>query len=126
LDVINVITGRVVGTGVDCLSDVVMGEDGSMHLFGTTFFTLAAGEIVTQGHITVQPALRPAVTREGLVATHITGAASDAEDTVVSGTNTFKNLAANVRLQGMIDSSSLDEGILRFSCYFTFTNIHTK
>lgn len=115
MDLVNAVTGRVIGSGSDCLSDINPSDNGGMSLTATSFFHFRHGTIVSQGLVSVQPKLH------GLKEfTHVTGAApSPSENNVIYGDGRFKNAAGSVRLSGLVNLSRLaTEGAIDFDCVF--------
>ncbi len=122
MDLLDIKTGRKVGTGKDCLMPSQFDVPG-VNLLGTGFFTLPQGTLVSQGYTSVRPVrddgpqtISPAI---GTI-THITGAASDLNALFPElGTKRFKNRTGTVRLSGMVNMSRLEEyGEISFDCIF--------
>lgn len=125
IDVIDLATGSIIGEAIDCLSEIE--QDGrGLSLLGTTIFSLPNGEFMVRGQVTVQPTFSRMITPEGMVVTHITGAATNEGNNVIEGSGAFERVGANARLQGMINAELMDEGIVQFSCFFVFTNINLQ
>ena len=55
LDVIDLKSNEIIGSGTDCMSNVEMKENGNVALVGTTYFYLPEGQLIARGAITVQP-----------------------------------------------------------------------
>ena len=116
----NIHDGAHLGWATDCLSEIDGDPDNGLQLIGTTFFYLPDGLLITRGHTTVQPALKPIVTADGQTITHITGASSD-ENAVVKGYGEYQWHKGTVRLSGMVDLTEFDgnEGDpMFFDCLF--------
>ena len=114
IDLVDVKTGNVIGSGSDCLSDITPSDNGGMSLTATSFFHFPGGTLVSQGLVTVQPKLH------GLEEfTHVVGAApSLAENSVIYGDGKFKDAAGSVRLSGLVNLSRLGSGYIDFDCVF--------
>ena len=99
MDLVDARTGRVIGSGSDCLSDITQYDDESMSLTATSFFHFPGGTLVSQGLVTVRPKLH------GLEEfTHVTGAApATAENNVIYGDGRFKDASGSVRLSGLVN-----------------------
>ncbi|MFQ6029369.1 MAG: hypothetical protein ACE5Q6_17980 [Dehalococcoidia bacterium] len=121
VDVVDVATGEIIGTGEDCLAEVGDGDNGGVLLTGTTFFNLPEGQLVSRGRTTVQPSNEVA---PGSPITHITGAIpAPGTDQVISGTGKYGDASGTVRLSGAVDLSSFNgEGTpIGFDCIFEIT-----
>ena len=111
VDMTQGISGNVVGTATDALSDIVAVGDG-LALVGTTTFNLPEGQIVSRGLTTVQP-----TTHGSASATHITGAIpSPGDNSILSGTKKYKNATGTVRLSGAVNMT--DFPTITFDCLF--------
>ena len=116
LDLVDAKKGKIIGTAIDCLSDITpSGSDDGLMLTGTTFFFFKNGTLVSQGLTTVQPVLHGST---GF--THITGAIpSPGENSVVYGDGKFKKAYGPVRLSGAVNLSDLaTDGLITFDCVF--------
>ncbi|WP_133638216.1 hypothetical protein [Photobacterium lutimaris] len=118
----NIHDGEHIGWATDCLSEITPDETGGngVSLIGTTFFYLPDGLLITRGHTTVQPVLKPIVTADGQTITHITGASSD-DNAVVKGYGEYQWHKGTVRLSGMVDLTKFggNEGDpMFFDCLF--------
>ncbi|HSG32035.1 MAG TPA: hypothetical protein VLB82_10870 [Thermodesulfobacteriota bacterium] len=114
-DLVDPTSGEVVGTGLDCLRDIVANEDGSVTLISNIFFDFDGfGLISSEGTTTVQPLLTQSALDAGL--TNGTGSFSD-EDTIMFGTGVFEDATGNVRLSGLVDLSSFPNEAF-FNCVF--------
>lgn len=119
-------SGDILGTGVDCLSEIAAGGDtpsgSGVQLVGTTIFNLAEGRLVFQGLTTVQPVNWP-TSNADVVFTHTTGANSP-NNAVLTGdgefasTGIYSNATAQARLSGQVDLSQLGDGVITFDCIF--------
>ena len=114
MDLVNARTGRVIGRGSDCLSDITPSDNGGMSLTATSFFHFPGGTLVSRGLVTVQPKLH------GLEEfTHVTGAApSLSENNVIYGDGRFKDASGSVRLSGLVNLSRFGSGYIDFDCVF--------
>lgn len=114
IDLISPRTGRVIGSGSDCLSAITQYDNGAMSLTATSFFHFRHGTIVSQGLVTVQPKLH------GLEEySHVVGAApSTSENNVIYGDGRFKDASGSVRLSGLVNLERLGSGYIDFDCLF--------
>lgn len=114
MDLVDASTGRVIGRGSDCLSNIVPSDNGGMSLTATSFFHFPHGTLVSQGLVTVQPKLH------GLEEfTHVTGAApGPSENNVIYGDGRFEDASGSVRLSGLVNLSRLGSGYIDFDCVF--------
>ena len=115
MDLIDVKTGNVIGSGSDCLSAISPSDNGGMALTATSFFYFPGGTLVSQGLVSVQPKFH------GLEEfTHVVGAApSPSENSVVYGDGKFENASGSVRLSGLVNLSELNSaGKIVFDCVF--------
>jgi hypothetical protein len=115
LDLIDLKTGRQIGTATDCLSNIQPVGDG-IALVGRTIFNFPGGTLVTRGLTSVQPKTHGSPT-----VTHITGAIpAPGENSILSGMGRFKNAAGSVRLSGAVKMEPLADGRLQmtFDCIF--------
>ncbi len=118
VDLLDPATGRVIGSGTDCLdlnSIVPIGDDGGFGINNTTFFHLPAGTIVSLSRTTIQPIENP-----GFGPTHITGeVSSDNNVMAMRGTGAFSNATGGTRLSGIVDMTAFgSENIITFDCLF--------
>ena len=125
-DLVDMRTGRVVGTGTDCL-DLASIEEGdpfagdAFVMTNVTYFDLPQGTIQTTGRVTISPVMQGTIGEQETAVTHVTGNFSRGE--VLSGTGAFADLEADVRLQGAVDMSAFDGGPgspISFNCIFVF------
>jgi hypothetical protein len=115
LDLIDLKTGRKIGTATDCLSNIQPVGDG-IALVGRTIFNFPGGTLVTRGLTSVQPKTHGSPT-----VTHVTGAIpAPGENSILSGTGRFRNAAGSVRLSGAVKMEPLADGRLQitFDCIF--------
>jgi len=117
VDITDPVSGRILGTGTDCLdlgSIAPIGDDGGFTINNTQFFHLAEGTIVTAVVTTIQPA---GVGSPGV--THVTGAVSaDGGNQVLHGDRRYNNAEGRVRLNGGVDMSLFGDNIITFDCLF--------
>ena len=114
MDLVNAKTGKVIGSGSDCLSDITPRDNGGMSLTATSFFHFPSGTLVSRGLVTVQPKLH------GLDEfTHVTGAApSPYDNNVIYGDRRFKDAAGSVHLSGLVNLERFGSGYIDFDCVF--------
>jgi hypothetical protein len=115
VDLVDAKTGNVIGSAIDCLSDIKSSDtDNGMTLTGTTFFFFPGGTLISQGLTTVQPV------RHGSIGyTHITGAVPSADNNgVIYGDGKFRNADGPVRLSGAVNLNYLSDGLITFNCVF--------
>lgn len=115
LQMVEVKSGRVIGTARDCLSNINTVGDG-MAITGTTFFNFhEGGSLVSRGETSVQP-----TTVGSPDFTHITGAIPTAgSNQVLAGTEQYQNASGTVRLSGAVNLSLLEsDGQITFDCIF--------
>lgn len=114
LTLIDANTGKVLGTGTDCLSMVQEVGDG-LALTGTAFFNFEDGTLVTRGLTTVQPK-----THGSSTITHITGAIpTDESNDILSGTGQFEGVRGGVRLSGAVNMDRVaSDNEITFNCVF--------
>ena len=119
VDLVNMKNQQVIGTGTDCLANVMMAGSG-VKLVGTTYFNMPNGKLVTRGNTSVQAVYHPTVTPEGQTITHITGAAGTG-NAIIDGTRRFAGATGTARLSGMVDMTNFG-GIpgnpITFNCIF--------
>ncbi len=121
LQLVEVKTGKVIGTAEDCLSDITPVGDG-MALTGTTFFKFQeGGTLISRGKTSVQPTT---IGSDGF--THITGAIpSPGSNQVIGGTESYQNASGTVRLSGAVNLSLLEsDGKITFDCLMEITLIN--
>ena len=113
LDLINLTNDKVIGTALDCLSEINAVGDG-LALIGTTVFNFKRGTVITQGETTVQPK-----THGGRGFTNYTGARSN-KNAVVGGDGIFAGARGSSQLSGAVKITPLADGRLRikFDCFF--------
>lgn len=114
LTVIDALTGEIIGTGTDCLSNVTESGTG-LALVGTAYFNFEDGTVVTRGLTSVQPKLHgsPEIT-------HITGAIpTEGANDILSGTGIFEGATGSVRLSGAVNMSKVtSDNEITFGCVF--------
>ncbi len=115
MDLIDAKTGKVIGSGSDCLSGVTPSDtDNGLKMTATTFFYFPGGTLISQGLVTVQPKLHGSTEF-----THITGAVpSPSENNVIYGDRKFKKAAGSVRLSGLVNLNKFADGKITFDCVF--------
>jgi hypothetical protein len=106
--------GRVIGSGIDCLEDIVLHPGDSIALSRTTYFFMPQGTLVAEGRTTVAPRYEgsPSVT-------HIVGDIT-AGNNILSdlGTGKFEGATGSVRLSGAVNMEQFPDGIIDFNCIF--------
>jgi hypothetical protein len=115
VDLIDLKTGRKIGSATDCLSNIQPAGEG-LALVGRTIFNFPGGTLVTRGLTSVQP-----TTHGSPTLTHITGAIpAPGENSVLVGTGRFKDASGSVRLSGGVKMEPLTGGRLQitFDCLF--------
>ena len=108
--------GKKIGTGFDCLTDVV-NPDGQLQeviLTDTAFFVFNNGMVVSQDIVEIRQAPL------GQGKTHLTGSLPDV-DNIIAGTQHFDGASGQVRLSGAVDMSDIGNGNLGFDCLFVIT-----
>lgn len=123
IDLVDARTGRVLGSGSDCLSDITQSDNGGMQLTATSFFYFHGGTLVSQGLVSVQPKFH------GLEEyTHVVGAApAPSENNVIYGDGKFRHAEGSVRLSGLVNLSRLGtEFIIDFDCVFIIDLWHKR
>lgn len=107
-------TGKVIGTGVDCLSKV-RETGGGLALLGTAIFDFGPfGTLTTQGLTSVQPK-----THGSEHITHITGAIpSPGENSIIGGTGIFEGATGTSRLSGAVNMGNIHNNEITFDCLF--------
>jgi hypothetical protein len=119
VDLLDLKTGKKIGKGTDCLSNIKMDKKGGLTLTGTTFFDVKGrGKLVTRGKTTVQPAptIHPAKKGSGM---HITGALSHPlKNDVLHASGDLKGYSkAKSRLSGIVKMTDGGKKI-DFDCLF--------
>ena len=121
-DLVNLNNNKVIGTAVDCLSNVNATEfSPQIILNGTAIFNFPQGQLVSTAATTVSPLQQgTGGVQEGF--THATGApAPMSGSNIIDGTGAFKNAEGNgtVRLSGLVNMSKLaSDGTITFDCVF--------
>jgi len=119
VDLVDMKNQQVIGTGTDCLADVMPAGSG-VKLVGTTYFHMPQGDLVVRGNTSVQAVFHPTVTPDGQAMTHITGAAGTG-NAVIDGTKRFAGATGTARLSGMVDMSAfgaIPGDPISFNCIF--------
>jgi hypothetical protein len=109
-------SGKIIGTGLDCLSNIQADESGAITLTDVTVFNIKKSVLVSVGDVTIQPNLT-----EDPTITHITGS-FPAGDNIVYGTKKFEDASGSVRLSGGVDMNQFPDTIV-FDCIFV-VNLH--
>ncbi|MEM1325605.1 MAG: hypothetical protein AAGI23_06605 [Bacteroidota bacterium] len=114
LTLVDAYTGKVLGKGTDCLSNVQQVGEG-LAIVGTAFFEFDDGTVVTRGLTSVRPKTHGSPT-----VTHITGAIPTASSNdILSGTGQFEGVSGGVRLSGAVDMSKVESNNqITFNCVF--------
>ena len=118
IQLIEVKSGKVIGTAEDCLSNITPVGDG-MSIIGTTTFNFTeGGTLISRGETSVQP-----TTIGSDAFTHITGAIpAPGSNQVIGGTESYQNVSGTVRLSGAVNLSLLEsDGKITFDCIFQIT-----
>ncbi len=118
IQMIEVKSGKVIGTAEDCLSDITPVGDGLSVTGTTTFNFLEGGTLISRGQTSVQPTT---IGSDGF--THITGAIpAPGSNQVIGGTESYQNVSGTVRLSGAVNLSLLEsDGKITFDCIFQIT-----
>ena len=119
VDMMDPVSGRILGSGTDCLdlaSIALIGGGPGFTIDNTQFFHFPEGTLVTEIVTNIQEtgaAASPSVT-------HITGAVSTVGvNQVVDGDGRYKNAQGRVRLNGGADMSLFGgSNIITFDCVF--------
>ena len=125
VDLVELGTNQIIGTGMDCVGEIEVDEaTGNINIVGTTVFKFPEGTLTTQGPLAIRPVDIPMKSAFGMNVTHITGAGREG-NTIVSGTGKYANATANVRLSGMVDMELFNGTFtpIGFSCLFVISNI---
>ena len=120
IDMRNLKTGKKIGKGVDCLSNVTA-VGGGLSVLATSYFMFKKGTVVSRGLTSVQPK-----TTGSPGFTHITGAIPAVDDkTIVAslGTGKFAGRSGQARLSGAVAMKTLADGRLeiKFNCIFVLS-----
>lgn len=102
VDLVELDTNRVIGTGTQCLDLGSMAgnpDEGGFAISNTTILDLPDGTIKSRNRTTYQPLLGGSPEM-----THLAGDAPEAEN-VLSGTGRFANLKGTVHVSGTVDLS---------------------
>ena len=106
---------KIIGTGLDCLSNIVVNGD-TITLTDVTVFNIKKSVLVSVGDVTIQKNLT-----EDPTITHITGS-FPAGDNIVYGTKKFEDASGSVRLSGGVNMEDFPNTI-NFDCLFV-VNLH--
>lgn len=118
-DVINLKTGKVIGTATDSTADVEEIGDGLVAT-GTTFFRLKHGALTLRGRGTIQPSLVGQPVLDNAPVTHIAGVFPNPGDNqVLEGTGRYAHATGTFALLGALDLSQAAQGIEKFHCVYT-------
>lgn len=129
MDLVSPRRDSVIGTGMDCFTDIVANEDGSIVLTNTTFFKRRGSTLISEGLVSIVPI--PRLPEDGGSSevdggspnsTHITSAilGGDETDTILGGTGRFSDATGSVRLSGAVDMSQFPDQV-DFDCIFIAT-----
>lgn len=118
-DIINLKTGRIIGTATDATADVVQVDTGLVGT-GTTFFYLPQGTLVIRGRGTIQPVLYGTPTLDNHPVTHIAGIFPNERgaNNVLNGMGVFKKAEGSFSLLGALDLTNSASGQSAFHCVF--------
>ena len=118
VDLINLESGRVIGSGADCLTNIQPLGAG-VSLTDYTIFDFPSGSIVSQSEVSIQPAQMAGFPQ----VSHLTGShPMPWDNNVLMGTRRFRNATGQVRLSGGVDMSKLaSDGQITFDCIFVIT-----
>jgi len=128
LSLIDMATNRKVGTGNDCLGQIV-NDNGAISLQGHTFMDFWGENdvetLMVQGRITVQPVTVPTTSPNGMMVTHVTGSASEGDGGVIGGSGIYDGATGNNRLSGLVDMTSFGSGgdHIIFDCIFRISDL---
>lgn len=120
VDLVNLKTGKIVGTGTDAIADVEPVGD-AMTLTNTTFFRLSGGTIVSRTLVNILPLL---VQTDPSVTVSTLGFPVPGEKNIIATTGKYKNLTGTSTLTGAANNQ-LPNGQLGFSCNFVL-KLETK
>lgn len=114
-DIVDISTGQVIGTGFDCLANVVPNSSGGVSLTDYTIFQFPEGTIAAKANVSVE-----ATTLNYPGVTHVTGSfPTEGENNILWGSGAYKGATGSVRLSGGVDMSKLGtEGEIQFDCIF--------
>ena len=120
VDMRDLSTGKKVGTGIDCLSEVT-DVSGGISLLATSIFEFKNGTIVNRGYTSVQPK-----TVGSPDITHITGSIPTSTDSTLIaslGKGKYAGKTGQTRLSGAVAMKALGDGRLQitFDCIFVVT-----
>jgi hypothetical protein len=128
VDVVDLRTGKTIGSATDCLSLVEFQGDGIV-LVATTTFNLPGGSFSARGVTTVQPVLVhsefPADPPSPVTHTTVAVPGDPSANSVLPGTGTgrFADFQASVRLSGAVNMSDfgLEPPEMTFDCIFVIS-----
>ena len=117
-DIINLKTGRIIGTATDATADVMPTSEGLVGT-GTTFFHLPQGSLVVRGTGTIQPVLHGNPQLDGHPVTHIAGIFPEPHDNnVLNGTGVFEGTEGTFVLLGALDLTNAAQGQGSYHCLY--------
>ncbi len=114
VDMIDLETGEVIGTGTDCLYNIQETNNG-LTLTDVTIFQFNDGRIMSKSEVEVQ-----AVANGFPNVSHLTGSVpEEGHNSILRSSGRYRNAAGRVRLSGAVDMSSLESnGQMTFNCIF--------
>ena len=119
VDLFDVATGNVIGTGTDCLDLGSITEDptvGAFAISNTTFYNLPGGTLKSRNRTTIAPKVEGSPEM-----THSTSDVPTANN-ILGGTNRFGGAEGIARLAGAVDMSLFfSDGIISFNCIFVLS-----
>ncbi|MGB5819790.1 MAG: hypothetical protein WBG90_09925 [Saonia sp.] len=113
MDLIDPNTGAVIGTLQDCVVDMVVPGDGTITSRVITSINIDGRGTIQAENIVFQELLPPV--QELNFSTSFT----PTEDNVINTTFEFKGMEGTVSLEGEVNLSNFEEGIVIFNCLFT-------
>jgi hypothetical protein len=117
-DIINLKTGRIIGTATDATADVMQIGEGLVGT-GTTFFYLPQGTLVVRGTGTIQPTLHGNPQQDRHAVTHIAGIFPEPDaNNVLSGTGVFEGTEGTFVLLGALDLTNAAQGQGSYHCVY--------
>ena len=114
VDLVDLQTGRVVGTGTDCFLEIE--EDGeALIVHSISIFQFPEGDLYTGSSVGVAP-----TSTSSYHTTHVTGyVPAPGENNIVQGTGRYRRATGSARLSGAVDMSKLEsDGAITFNCLF--------
>lgn len=113
VDLVDLATGQVIGTGVDCLVDP-QANTGGLTLTDYTVFKFPDGILVAKAEVDVREAT---LGQQGV--THLVGSFPDPNgNDVIYGTGAYAGATGRVRLSGGVDMSNFGNVEIGFNCLF--------